>query len=277
MNDIGIMQGRLSPPTNGKFQSFPKYTWRDEFHKSRECDLTIIEWIFEADEWEKNPISSDDGIHEIQDLSAQTGIRVVSVCADYFMDLPLLRVDAQTAAQRIDKLLWLMDQSKKLGVHYINIPFVDRSAITTPGELTQVADYMRSCAEQARSLDILLCLETSLNPEQFKNLLGQIDHPFICANYDIGNSASLGYRSDEEFYAYGLKIKTLHIKDRVLHGGTVPLGEGNADFDMTFEQLRQHHFAGPIIFQSARGQDGDEVRTIKSYIHQMQSYLKLLE
>ena len=60
MINVGIMQGRLSPPTDGKYQSFPKYSWKDEFFKAQQCSLYSIEWIFEADDHEKNPISTDE-------------------------------------------------------------------------------------------------------------------------------------------------------------------------------------------------------------------------
>ena len=48
-------------------------------------------------------------------------------------------------------------------------------------------------------------------------------------NYDIGNSAALGYDSAEEISAYAPRILHVHVKDRVRGGTTVPLGTGNAD------------------------------------------------
>ena len=30
-NEIGVMQGRLSPPINNRIQAFPKNNWKDEF------------------------------------------------------------------------------------------------------------------------------------------------------------------------------------------------------------------------------------------------------
>ena len=63
---IGIMHGRLSAPTDGKFQSYPKYTWKEEFSKAAECGLDLIEWIFEADEWEKNQFATQAGLEQIK-------------------------------------------------------------------------------------------------------------------------------------------------------------------------------------------------------------------
>ena len=56
----------------------------------------------------------------------------------------------------------------------------------------------------------------------------------ITVNYDIGNSAALGYDPIEELDSYGDKISDIHIKDRTLNGGPVVLGEGDADFEKFF-------------------------------------------
>ena len=47
MNDIAIMQGRLLPPSEGRFQAFPAKLWRDEFENAKKADLACIEWILE--------------------------------------------------------------------------------------------------------------------------------------------------------------------------------------------------------------------------------------
>src|SRR5690348_4003915 len=98
---FGMMQGRFSPPTGGRIQSFPKKSWREEFTKAREAGLDLIEWIFEADAWQKNPLASDQGIAEILSISRTTGVQVQSICADYFMDLPLLRISDEQRNERM--------------------------------------------------------------------------------------------------------------------------------------------------------------------------------
>jgi hexulose-6-phosphate isomerase len=81
----------------------------------------------------------------------------------------------------------------------------------------------------------------------------------IRVNYDSGNSASLGHAPREEWAAYGPRIGSVHIKDRVRNGGTVPLGTGDADFRALFEAIRAVGYGGPWVLQVARGTSGDEV------------------
>ena len=78
-------------------------------------------------------------------------------------------------------------------------------------------------------------------------------------NYDSGNSASLGFAVAEEFAAYGDRVGSVHIKDRVRGGSTVPLGSGSTDFEALFVALDEIEYRGDFILQVARGTPGDEV------------------
>ena len=56
LNDqIGIMQGRLSPQLGNKIQAFPLDNWREEFWTAKEIGYNSIEWIVESP-LELNPL-----------------------------------------------------------------------------------------------------------------------------------------------------------------------------------------------------------------------------
>jgi len=256
---VGIMQGRLSPPTENRIQSFPKGTWREEFPKAKTAGLSHIEWIFERDEWDKNPLSTDKGIEEIREAIRTTGVGVVSICADYFLDVPYLLADVDGRKELREKLEWLVVQSSKIGAQYIDLPFVDASAIPGRDEFPRVREFVTPALRRAEIHGITIALETSLNPEDFRHLLLLFDHHRLMANYDTGNSAGIGYGCAEELNSYGKWIRTVHIKDRKLHGTTVPLGTGNADFPAFFVLLQSLKYRGPVVLQAAR--EGDETQT----------------
>lgn len=261
MISIGIMQGRLSLPTDGKIQSFPKLTWRDEFYKASQAGLTNIEWIYEADEADKNPLSTSGGINDIKETISESGINIKSICADYFMNVPYFNADSNLRKELKEKLKWLVLKSKEINASFIDIPFVDASKIPSVNEFQLVKEMIADAANEASKYNIILALETSLNPADFKTLLQKINHPNVMANYDTGNSSGIGYDCVEELTVYGNYIKTLHIKDRLLNNGTKPLGTGSADFNSFFKMLAKLFYGGPIILQAAREQDGDEVNT----------------
>ena len=108
-------------------------------------------------------------------------------------------------------------------------------------------------------LNLNLSLETDLPPIEFLNIINSFDSKNITINYDIGNSASLGYDPVEELTLYGDKITDIHIKDRVIGGDSVLLGEGDAMFNIVFSELRKIGYKGPLIMQAYRDDDGIEV------------------
>ena len=69
--------------------------------------------------------------------------------------------------------------------------------------------------------------------------------------------AAAGFDPAEEIEAYGHRILSVHVKDRVLGGSTVPLGSGNADFEAVFAALGRVRYVGNYILQTARATDGD--------------------
>jgi L-ribulose-5-phosphate 3-epimerase len=256
---FAIMQGRLLPPQESRFQSFPRDQWRTEFSLAASAGLNGIEWIFDAYGEDVNPLVNDAGTAEMLSLSQQTGIVVRSLCADYFMDKPFLRTGALERQQLIEKLQWLLSRCKLAGIRRIVIPFVDNSRIENGDEEGQVISVLQSVLPVAEANEIELHLETSLAPEPFADLLERCNHPLVRVNYDSGNSASLGYTVADEFAAYGGRIGSVHIKDRKRGGGTLPLGTGDADLPALFRSLARLKYKGDFVLQIARSEPGREV------------------
>ena len=271
-NPIGIMQGRLSPPVSGKIQAFPWDTWEQELFQAKEIGLDLIDWIVEADRLHENPLLTAQGTKTIESLMSRTGVRIGAVCADYFMDCPLIRCSRSELEERLNVLELLLNRLNHVGIEYLEIPFVDNSAIKDRTELEQVIQIIKPRLERAYQLGVTLAFETSLSAETFSSFLMSLNHPAARANYDMGNSASLGYDPKEELEAYGELVVTVHVKDRVLDGGTVPLGQGDTDFATCFSMLKARNYAGPFILQVARA--GNEIESAKKNILFVKKFLK---
>jgi hexulose-6-phosphate isomerase len=274
---LGIMQGRLVPPEPGRFQSFPRSRWRDEFALAAAAGLETIEWIFDAYGEDENPIATESGRREMQRLSAAHRVAVESVCADWFMDHPLIGAGADALRSRWAKLAWLLEQCAALRIHRIVIPFVDASAIRNDADTDIVVEGLRALAATVEDGGIELHLETALAPAQFASLLARVPHPAIKVNYDSGNSASLGYRPADEFAAYGTRVGSVHLKDRRRGAGTVPLGSGDTDFEALFAALRALRYPGDFILQAARGDPGDELRWVQGNAAEARRMMRQLE
>jgi L-ribulose-5-phosphate 3-epimerase len=259
MPRIAIMQGRLLPPEAGTIQRFPRERWREEFALAAAAGVDAIEWIYDAHGADVNPLATDTGIAEMRALSRGQGIGVVSVCAAYFLDRPLVRAGADDVDGLIAHLVWLLGRCSQAGITRAVLPFVDASRIDTPADEQRVVEVLRQVLPHCAAAGVELHLETSLAPDAFSLLLDQMPDPLLRVNYDSGNSASLGYDVARELAAYGARVGSVHIKDRVRGGGTVPLGDGDADLPGLFSDLARLRYQGDYVLQVARGADGGEV------------------
>lgn len=257
------MQGRLLPPTGGRIQAFPLERWREEVRLAHEAGLSAIEWIYEASTHDANPLADDTGLDELRGALAEAGVAVSSICADAFIEEPLARGGTTVRAERRERLKWVLGRAGKLGVAHVLVPFVDDSALRTPEEEDAAVEELSRALAAAEDAGVEIHLETSLAPERFRAFLDRLPPELVYANYDVGNSASLGYDPREELAAYGERIGSVHVKDRVRGGGTVPLGEGDADLPTLFQTLRALGWDGLLTLQIARGEDGGEVDWVR--------------
>ncbi len=252
------MQGRLSSPVDGRIQAFPTETWKGEFEIAASLGLDCIEWIYEFDQARTNPIATPAGLQAIRAACEAFGIAVLSVCADYFMERRLMNDEGDADPAAIDHLQWLIERAALAGCHHVVLPFVDSSSLRKPGQATGVERLMREAFPIARNHGIELHLETDLDPSDAAALVQAISHPTVRLTLDTGNSAALGFDASAEMNLIADVVGSVHIKDRVRGGGTVPLGEGDADLRTYTKRLTAAGFTGPYILQVARGRTGDE-------------------
>ena len=279
----GVMQGRLSPPEDGRFQSFPRTGWRDEFAKAKAAGFSYIEWIHDDfDGWQSdtkpghNPIFTEADLREFDTLKAEHGIATPALCGDWFMEHPLIRCTSEERAHREQHLHAIIPLAARIGARRMVLPFVDNAKITTEGERVEVLKILERALGLAERHGVELHLEADFNPSDFEAFLARLDHPFLKVNWDSGNSSGLGYVATEEFAAYGHRIGSVHIKDRYRkpEGGieTRPLGTGSADFDDVFKAIYSIGYDDGITLQVARGTPGDEVDFLATQLEFVKRY-----
>jgi L-ribulose-5-phosphate 3-epimerase len=255
-NNLGVMQGRLLPKYKGRYQAHPCGYWEEEFKLASSFNLKHIEFILDHDDYELNPLMTISGLDKIRSISSETGVTVKTICADYFMDAPLHSKDESVCSNSSNVLINLIENASKIGVTDIVLPCVDQSSLKTGREINLFINNVSHILDKTSDFDINLSLETDLPPEKFLKLIEKFNSNRIKVNYDIGNSASLGFDPVEELQAYGSYISDIHIKDRLLNGGPVILGKGAADFDVFFKTIHEINYEGPFIMQAFRDDEG---------------------
>ena len=262
---LGIMQGRLSESIGGAIQAFPSRTWADEFVLASGLGLNYIEFIYDVDPAGENPLSSEEGLSAIRDVVERTGIHVETICADYYMRSSVLEKSRDGDPGDSKKLVWLVDKAFKIGARRIVLPLLEESSIKQESAQSKFLECCKRIGEQLDYYSVELALETDFEPPSQISFLERINHPLIRVTYDTGNSAALGFDSEEELTTFGNYISHVHIKDCLVGGGTVPLGMGDVDFGAIFNKLHNMGYEGSFTLQAARG-GANEIDTVAAYI-----------
>ena len=152
-----------------------------------------------------------------------------------------------------------------VGIKYVVVPLVDNGRLESQEEEDRLIRFMHSQLDFLASRQLQIIFESDFGPAELARFIARLDTALFGINYDIGNSAALGYMPKEEFSAYGNRIKNVHVKDRVFGGTTVPLGTGSADFEGVFKELGRIKYQGNFILQTARAVDNDHASTLVRY------------
>ena len=271
VNNIGVMQGRLLPKFQKRFQAFPVYSWSREFKLAKSFKLKNIEFIFDYYLYRKNPLFNLYGIKKIKYLSKKTSIYVHSICADYYMEKPIFSEGTQFL---INKIVFktLIKHASFLGVKEVIIPCVDNSSLDNEQKKSLAIRFLNQIDLYLKKYKINIALETDLNPLDFINFIKKINSKNIRVNYDIGNSASLGFDMHKEIKSYGHLISNIHVKDRKLNGGSCILGTGDANLEKFFSYLQKIPKNYLLIMQCYRDDEGvsifkDQLKYLKRVLN----------
>lgn len=274
MTDIGFMQGRLSPPVDGRIQAFPWEKWREEFPAAQGLGIHLMEWTLDHDRLSENPLMTREGQDEIRRLSQEHNVRVVSLTGDIFMQMPFWRVHGAERDRRLVEFEAVARACAAIGIKFIVVPLVDNGAMVNADEEGAVIEEFGKRADWLRGQGLAVVFECDYPPKKLADFIAQFPKGVFGINYDIGNSAALGYESAEELAAYFPRVLNVHVKDRKLGGTTVPLGTGNAKLAQTIGDLVRRGYRGFYILQTARAADGNHAGMLAKYRDMTAEWIK---
>jgi hypothetical protein len=244
---LGIIQGRLSPPINDQIQEFPVNDWEMEFNIIHQLNLKHIEWV----------VTKESFNNKIFNLDIKKYSKLIScLCCDNIIDENITSIDFLN-----ENLKPICDWGLRNNINKINIPLLEKSQITNDNKeilfqtLKQFSlfypeiEFHFECES-----DIEICLELVKKSKNF----------FLI--YDTGNITSMGF-DHKEWITKGFNfIKNVHLKDRKINPvKTVYPLTGNTNFKLIFDLLRKKNYNGLFTIQTARGETGKEIQTIKKH------------
>jgi L-ribulose-5-phosphate 3-epimerase len=246
---VGVMQGRLSPRPANRLQAFPHQTWPEEFAQAKRLGFSYLEWIYEAERAQENPIASAAGRASIRACAQASGLPVGSVCADYFMIHRLAGGSAEARSEHAAALSELVRWAQELGATRILLPLLETSAVSTAELVREVTESIRSVCPTLDQCNIVLGLEMEIAGKDYAAVIRGIGHDKVRAYYDTGNSTAQGFDIARDILPLLPLLEAVHLKDRVVNGTSQPFGLGAANFSEFFGVLAASGYSGDFLTQ----------------------------
>ena len=264
-NKIGFMQGRLSDLVENKIQAFPWGSWKDEFKIANSIDLRLMEWTLDKFNLNQNPLVNKKYDLKIKKLCTENNIEINSLTGDCFMQSPFWKSSGEEKRILIKDLNSILEACLRMSIEIIVIPLVDNGSIES---YLQERNLVEVCLKNSKFLEknkMKIAFESDFSPNKLSKFIDLFPVKTFGINYDIGNSASMGFNPINEFEEYGERIINVHVKDRIKNGSTVPLGEGDAEIDLVFNCLSNFKYQGNFIIQAARCPNNNHSRILDIY------------
>ena len=268
---IGIIQGRLSKPINGKIQSFPIGTWEKEFYTAKEIGYELIEWVLDEN-ISDNPILNKDSFKKINQIKKETNIDINSICCDFFMTNSLSKHSPTYKEKNLEIFNYLIEETCPLNnIKIIDLPLLGNESLKKKNISEDYKNLLLNLEKKIIDNKLTISLETDLAPIDLKVFLKDFNKKAISINYDMGNSAYWEFNTKEEFLSYGNLISNVHVKDCTPKDYSVDLGKGDVNFKEVFTLLSKNNYKSDFILQAARG--NNEIEIAKRHLKFTRDYV----
>jgi len=239
----------------------------DEFPLIQQLGFNGIEWIYDKKSEFTNPILDSNESQKIKTISKKYNVSLENIVFDWFIVHPLFKKDEISLKNKIKKLVDLIETSQKIGFQRIIFPLLEENAINNPNDMDLFLKIFSDDILSVLNLNkIEIHFETSLSPNSELAFISKLDHRQTKICFDMGNSASLGYDPAHVLNKIAPYLGSVHIKDRLLHGGSTPLGEGAVDFSKIFSILNEIDFSGFFSLQAYRDKNSNNIELLKNYL-----------
>ena len=260
-----LVQGRALPQSDESLQSFP-FNWSDEFPLIQQLGFDGIEWIYDKKSEFTNPILDSEESQKIKSISKKFNVSLENIVFDWFITNSLFRKDEISLKNKIKKLVDLIEKSQNIGFKQIIFPLLEENAINNSNDMDIFLKIFSDDILSVLNLNkIEIHFETSLPPISELEFISKLDHNQTKICFDMGNSASMGYDPADVLNSIAPYLGTVHIKDRLLDGNSVPLGEGAVDFSKVFSILNEINFSGYFSFQAYRDKNSNNTELLSLY------------
>lgn len=209
---------------------------------------------------------------QVAQTFAEAGVAIASLATDLFWRFHYGHEDASVRQQAKELTRVGLDLAAWLGTDALLVvpAVVGRSNEPHPqvryvDALHRSLDTLGKMASEAEDRGVRIAIENVwnrflLSPVEMRDLIDQVNSPWVGAYFDIGNAMAFGYPQDW-IATLGRRIVRVHAKDYDLTrpgpaGFDCPLQAGSVAWPAVMAALREAGYEGPLVYEG-RGEPAE--------------------
>lgn len=262
--NLGIMQGRLTPPEQGnQDEFFVGKNWKSEFEKIKKLEnitwfdssytvnqISHIEWVVTKSSFKSNPLFKN----------ALNKYPIFAISAYNMMDKSFYKKEFMET-----NLKPILEAAKKNNIKNVNIPLREFSNIQNVEIRKEFIKNIKEYGKKYKGINFLF--EFECWPEEILEVLRGNKNFKLTYNTEVITSFK-GKQSHKYFLSKLHKhIANIHLKDKGVKGKTLELGEGEVDFNEIISNLMfVYKYKGSFTLQTNKGEPKKEMITIAKHL-----------
>jgi len=256
----------------------------DRMRLAKASGYEAIELTLEA-EGEICPETPADDIKRFKQMANEIGLQTPTVASGLYWSDPVVGPDDAAGEKGMAIVRKQLEFAQVLGAATILVV-----PCTVTPEFPYDMAYDRALeifsgpiAEEAAQRGVNIGIENVwnkflLSPLEFRNLLDEINKPFVGAYFDVGNVLISAY-PDQWIRILGERIKAVHLKDFKCSIGTIEgfidLLEGDVPWDRVMAAFKAIGYDGPVTAEMMPPYQHFPNRLIEATSKSMDEILKL--
>lgn len=246
----------------------------NEFSIAKRAGIRSMEWTLDQERLHENPLMTTEGRALIRSLCEDNELIIPSLTGDCFMQAPFWKSGGANRERLHKDFISVCVASSAIGIKLIVVPLVDNGSLENIEQEDLLVEFLLAEQKSFETLNVSIIFESDYSPEKLRRFIARLPAACFGINYDIGNSAAIGFNPKDEFFHYGDRVLNVHVKDRILGGVTVPLTKGNAQFETVFSELARIGYRGNFILQTARAIDGNHLGALINYFNMTLNWMR---
>jgi L-ribulose-5-phosphate 3-epimerase len=192
------------------------------------------------------------------------GLEVGALACDLHWNCSFTSPDSRERMRAHELAVALLDRARWIGAPVV---IVVPGVIGRPDEkaprarytdaLTRAASALRRLWPEGELRGVQIAIENAcsrflLSPVEMRELIDQVNSPWVGACFDVGNVRHIGYPQDW-IATVARRIARVRLRDYRIGGpgtaGDCPLGEGDVDWPAVMTALKNAEYEGPLVYE----------------------------